>query len=86
MFDVQKEISLQKNKERLSKEYEVIVEDVSEDEKYFVCRSMLEAPDVDGRIYIKINEDSVNKIIIGEYVNVKIIDYNEYDLFAKILE
>ena len=47
---------------------------------------MLEAPDVDGRIYIKINEDSVNKIIIGEYVNVKIIDYNEYDLFAKILE
>ena len=35
---------------------------------------------------IKINEDSVNKIIIGEYVNVKIIDYNEYDLFAKILE
>lgn len=86
LFDVQKEISLQKNKERLGKEYEVIVEDVSEDEKYFVCRSMLEAPDVDGRIYIKINEDSVNKIIIGEYVNVKIIDYNEYDLFAKILE
>ena len=47
---------------------------------------MLEAPDVDGRIYIKIDEDSANKIIIGEYTNVKIIDYNEYDLFAEVLE
>ncbi len=85
LFDVQKEISLNKNKERLGKEYEVIVEDLSEDEEYFVCRSMLEAPDVDGRIYIKIDEDSANKVIVGEYANVKIIDYNEYDLFAKVI-
>ncbi len=85
LFDVQKEISLNKNKERLGKEYEVIVEDVSEDEEYFVCRSMLEAPDVDGRIYIKIDEDSASKVIVGEYANVKIIDYNEYDLFAKVI-
>ncbi len=85
LFDVQKEISLSKNKERLGKEYEVIVEDISEDEEYFVCRSMLEAPDVDGRIYIKIDEDSANKVIVGEYANVKIIHYNEYDLFAKVI-
>lgn len=85
LFDVQKEISLEKNKQRLGKEYEVIVEDVSEDDEYFICRSMLEAPDVDGRIYIKIDEESSKKIIIGDYTSVKIIDYNEYDLFAKVI-
>lgn len=85
LFDEQKEISLAKNKERLNKEYEVIVEDISEDEEYFVCRSMLEAPDVDGRIYVKIDEQSSLKIIVGDYAKVKIIDYNEYDLFAKVI-
>ncbi len=85
LFDTQKQVSLQKNKERLDREYEVIVEDVSEDDEYFICRSMLEAPDVDGRIYIKIDEDSSKKVIIGDYVNVKIIDYNEYDLFAQVI-
>lgn len=85
LFDVQKKISLQKNKKRLSKEYEVIVEDISEDEEYFVCRSMLEAPDVDGRIFIKIDEKSASKVIVGEYAKVKIIDYNDYDLFAEVL-
>lgn len=85
LFEVQKEISLEKNKERLGNEVEVIVEDVSEDDEYFICRSMLEAPDVDGRIYIKIDEDSSKRIIIGDYTKVKIIDYNEYDLFGKVI-
>ena len=85
LFEVQKEISLEKNKERLGSEVEVIVEDVSEDDEYFICRSMLEAPDVDGRIYIKIDEDSSKRIIIGDYTKVKIIDYNEYDLFGKVI-
>jgi len=84
LFDVQREISLQKNKERLGKTYEVIVEDIDETENYFVCRSMLEAPDVDGRIYIKIDKDSASKVIVGDYANVEIIDYTDYDLFAKV--
>lgn len=86
VFEVQKEVSFNANKNRIGKEYEVIVEDVSEDENYFVCRSMFEAPDVDGRIYIKIEEESVNKVIVGEYSKVKIIDFNEYDLFAKVID
>lgn len=85
VFEIQKEISLEAGKNRVGKEYEVIVEDVSEDEEYFVCRSMMEAPDVDGRIYIKIDEKSTEKVIVGEYSKVKIIDFNEYDLFAEVI-
>lgn len=85
VFKIQKEISLSQNKKRIGKEYEVVVEDVSEDEKYFVCRSMYEAPDVDGKIYLKIDKNSVNKVIVGDFSKVKIIDVDEYDLFAKLV-
>lgn len=85
IFDTQKQVSLEKNSNRLGKEYEVIVESVSEDDKYFICRSYAEAPDVDGRIYIKIDENSANKIVVGEYTKVRIINYNDYDLFAEVI-
>lgn len=85
IYEIQKTISLSKNKERVGKEYEVIVEGISEDDKFFVCRSMYEAPDVDGRIYVEINLNNSNKVIIGEYSNVRIIDCNEYDLFGEIV-
>lgn len=85
IFETQKNISLERNKNRVGKEYEVIVESISEDDKYFICRSYAEAPDVDGRIYIEINEESASKVIVGEYSKVEIINYSDYDLFAKVL-
>lgn len=85
VFDVQRDISLEQNKKRIGKEYEVVVEDVSEDEKYFVCRSQYEAPDVDGKIYLKIDRKSANSVIIGDFCKVKIVDTNEYDLFATLI-
>ena len=63
----------------------MIVENVSDDDEYFVCRSYAEAPDVDGRIYIKIDEKSADKVIVGEYAKVKIIGCNDYDLFAEVM-
>lgn len=85
VFEIQKDISLNNNQKRIGKKYEVIIEDVSDDENYFVCRSMNEAPDVDGRIYIQINEDNSNKVIIGDFANVEIISCDEYDLFANLV-
>lgn len=84
LFDVQKPISLEKNMKRIGQKVEVIVEDITDDEKYFSCRSMLEAPDVDGKIYIKIDKNSASKVIVGDYITVKITDCNEYDLFASV--
>lgn len=83
LLTIQKDISLDNNKNRVGNIYEVLVEDVSEDEKYFTARSYMDAPDVDGKILIKINKSSVDTVIVGEYIKVKIIDYSEYDLFAK---
>lgn len=83
---IQKNISLQNNKKHIGKIVEVIIEDVSKDEKYYEARSYMDAPDVDGKILIKIDKQNINKIIIGEFYLVKIIDYNDYDLYAKYIE
>ena len=85
LLTLQKGISLSNNKNRVGMVVEVLVDDISEDEKYFTARSYMDAPDVDGKILIKINKKSINKLIVGEYAKVKIIDYSEYDLFAETI-
>ena len=85
IFDIQKSISYELNSKRIGKELEVIVESVTEDDKYFSCRSYMEAPDVDGRIYVTIDEESCSKLIVGEFAKVKIVDFDDYDLYAEVI-
>jgi len=85
LLTLQKGISLENNKNMVGSIVEVLVDDISEDEKYFTARSYMDAPDVDGKILIKINKKSINKLIVGEYSKVKIINYSEYDLFAETI-
>lgn len=87
VMELQQKISLENNKKYIDKEIEVLIEGVSEDEEYFVCRSYMDAPDVDGRIYIKLSKvEDLSKIIVGGFYKVKIVDYSPYDLYAEIVE
>ena len=85
IFDIQKSISYELNLSKISSTYEVLVEGITDDEQYFSCRSYMEAPDVDGRIYIKIDKESSSKLIIGEFAKVEIIGADDYDLYAKVI-
>ncbi len=44
---------------------------------YFVARGEADAPDIDGRIYIR------GKLPIGEFARVKILGHTDYDLIAE---
>ena len=48
------------------------------DQRGFFGRSVFEAPDVDGCIYVKSDTD----LQIGQYVNAKITGAMDYDLMA----
>ncbi len=85
IFDIQKSISYELNLSKIGSTYEVLVEGITDDEQYFSCRSYMEAPDVDGRIYIKIDKESSSKLIIGEFAKVEIIGADDYDLYAKVI-
>ncbi len=79
LMELQKEISLRKNKEMVGKTLRCIVDDI--EGKYFVARSEKDAPEVDGNVLI---EPEDNMLKIGNFYNVQIVDFNEYDLFGKI--
>jgi ribosomal protein S12 methylthiotransferase len=44
---------------------------------YLVARGEADAPDIDGRVYIR------GKLPVGEFANVKIIGHTDYDLIAE---
>jgi len=82
IMEIQKEISLEKNKELCGKRLRVLIDRI--ENEFYIARSYREAPEVDGEILLPYN-NSRNKINIGEFINVEINDYNEYDLYGSIV-
>lgn len=76
LMSIQQRISLEKNRERIGKQYSVVVDGTSEDGLFYVGRSFGEAPDSDGMIYFAAKDD----LEIGDIVQVKILVADEYDL------
>lgn len=77
---LQQEISLELNRQAVGEEMAVLVEGYDETVQRYFGRSEFHAPDVDGVIYICSDEP----LPIGEFVTVKIIDAQEYDLVGEM--
>ena len=77
----QYEIILEKNLERINSEYEVLIDRYDSFLDQYIGRTYMSAPDnVDSYVYIK----SEDKLEIGEFYNVLITDYKDYDLIGII--
>lgn len=50
-----------------------------QDEEGWIARSKADAPEIDGKVYLPLDP----KLKAGEFVKVKIIDADDYDLFAE---
>lgn len=81
IMSLQQEISNENLKKQIGKTLEVLVETRTFDGKYYVGRSYMDAPDIDGLIYIEM----VDKELEGKFVKCEIVDTNNYDLIAKIV-
>lgn len=78
VMNLQKDISSQIQESFIGKEIDVLVNSVSDNPDFaFECRSRRDAPEIDGRIFLK-NSDAK----VGDFIKVKIIDADDYDLFA----
>ncbi|MBR5498526.1 MAG: 30S ribosomal protein S12 methylthiotransferase RimO [Bacteroidales bacterium] len=86
LMTLQSEISLDFNQSRVGTEIKVIVDDFNDG--VFVCRSEFESPEVDGEILVKydasVEVDPYS--LIGEFITVKVVGADEYDLIAEIVE
>jgi len=74
----QQAISTQKLRQRIGHTLTVLVEDAVEDG--WTARSYADAPDIDGLVYIQTQE----KLATGQFVDVRITDSDEYDLYAEL--
>ena len=80
LMEIQKDISLKKNESFVGKKLQVLVEAVEGD--FYIGRSYRDAPEVDSEILI--NKKNM-KLNVGNFYEAEIVDYDEYDLFGKIL-
>ncbi len=81
----QKQISLEKQENKIGKTYKVLVEDVSFDGKYFVGRTMQDVPEEDGLVYIKDAQNYKQEDILNHFIECRIEEVSEYDLIGKIV-
>ena len=63
-----------------------VLKKFSDEEKYFVCRSYMDAPDVDPKMLIKINKDSISRVVVGEWTTVEITGIKKYDYICKVVK
>ena len=78
LMKIQKGISLALNSERVGKDMRVII-DRTEGE-FYIARSQYDSPEVDEEILIPITQE----LEIGDMVNIRVTDYDEYDLYGEI--
>ena len=81
IMKLQSQISKIKLEEKIGNVYEVLIDGLSDDGKYYIGRSYMDIPDEDGVIFIENTKDN----LIGKFVKCKIIDVKNYDLVG-ILE
>ena len=79
LMELQQNISYNLNSSKVQNTYLTIIEEVLE-EGLYIGRSYMDAPDIDGLIYIRSNKN----LRPGEFINVRIIDCLEYDLIGEI--
>jgi len=82
LMSIQQEISAEINKSLIGKELEVVTEGYDEDSFMYYGRSYRDSIDIDGLVYFAAH-DEMN---IGDFVKVKILDCDEYDLTGEVIE
>jgi ribosomal protein S12 methylthiotransferase len=80
IMELQKKISENIMASKIGNTYEVLIEECI-DENTYVGRTYMDSPEIDGVVYV----NSKTKLNTGDFVNVKISDFLEYDLIGELV-
>ncbi|HDR1843654.1 TPA: 30S ribosomal protein S12 methylthiotransferase RimO [Pasteurella multocida] len=80
-MQLQQEISAARLQQKVGKVFTVLVDEV--DEEGIIARSIADAPEIDGVVYI----DNPNRVVVkaGQFIEVKITRADAYDLYASLI-
>ena len=76
IMELQKQISKENLAKKIGQEHEVLIEAKSYDGKYYVGRSYMDVPEIDGYIWVKADRE----VTLGKFYPVQIDQVEEYDL------
>ena len=82
IMELQQEISYEKSQSMIGKVLEVMIEGKVADENAYVGRTYMDAPGVDGLIFINTDLD----LMSGDFVRAKVTRALEYDLIGEICD
>ncbi len=82
IMEAQQKTSREQLEKKIGTQCEVLIENISFDNKYFIGRTMQDVPDIDGLVYIKNDETEKENQILNTYKKCKITDVSNYDLIA----
>lgn len=80
IMELQQEISLEKSQRLVGRRLEVIIEGRVADEDVYVGRTYMDAPGVDGYIFINSDEE----LMSGDFAYVRVTKALEYDLIGEL--
>ena len=81
IMEIQSEISWKLNRDKIGKEFNVIIDRKSGN--YYLGRTEFDSPDVDNEVLI---DARTNYLKVGEFVKAKIIDASDFDLYAEVIK
>lgn len=84
LMQKQQQISRNNLQKRIGKIEEVLIEDISFDNKYFIGRTMQDVPEIDGIVYIENDKNLEAKDYLNKFIKCEITNINDYDLIAKL--
>ena len=81
LMELQQEIAFELAENMIEKEVMVMIEGKVADENAYVGRTYMDAPNVDGLIFVETNEEMMS----GDFAKVKVTGALEYDLIGEII-
>ncbi len=81
IMQLQTNIMAEKQAAMIGRKIDVIVDDYDEENELFVCRSVYDAPEIDGEVYLPADSD----VMVGEIYTVHITESDIYDLYGSVV-
>ena len=78
---IQQEVSMSLNGEKVGKEFKVLID--RKEGNFFIGRTEFDSPDVDNEVLIDASKHFVRQ---GDFVQVKVYEASDYDLYAEPVE
>ncbi|MCD7958583.1 MAG: 30S ribosomal protein S12 methylthiotransferase RimO [Ruminococcus sp.] len=82
IMEQQQEVNAEKNAAKIGSRLTAVIEGYDRYAGCYFGRTAADAPDIDGKIFIK----SENRLRLGQYITVEVFDTLDYDLLAEEVE